>query len=83
VNPPSYSPELSDIEPICNDVKHNQMSQRTHQQVCERKDAVDSSLAHKTERLLEASSRTTNDHRMTALRGARSTFAVYYQTGWM
>jgi hypothetical protein len=63
---PSYSPELSDIEPIWNDVKHNQMSQRSHQQVCELKDAVDSSLAHKAERLLQASSRTKIDHRMTA-----------------
>jgi putative transposase len=63
---PSYSPELSDIEPIWNDVKHNQMSTRSYQQVRELKDAVDSSLAYKAERLVESSNRTTIEHRITA-----------------
>jgi hypothetical protein len=63
---PPYSPELSDIEPVWHDVKHNQMSTRSYQHVRELKYAVDSSLAYKADRLLDASSKTTMDHRMAA-----------------
>ena len=48
---PSYSPELSDIEPIWNDVKHHRMTTRSHAQAGGLKRAVDAALAGKAEQL--------------------------------
>jgi transposase len=63
---PSYSPELSQIEPIWNDVKHNQMRRRSYQQVSDLKRAVDGALSLKAERLLNNKTEITNDQRMAA-----------------
>jgi transposase len=45
---PSYSPELSAIEPVWNDIKHNEMTTRSYKSVLELKQAVDDALARKT-----------------------------------
>ncbi len=51
---PSYSPELSKIEPIWNSVKHHEMPVRSHAQVKALKQAVDTALTNKAEALLAA-----------------------------
>lgn len=51
---PSYSPELSTIEPIWQDVKHHEMTQRSHEKVRALKGAVEEALARKAARLLAA-----------------------------
>jgi hypothetical protein len=63
---PSYSPELSDIEPIWNAVKHHEMPVRSHAQVKDLKSAVDEALTHKAEALLAAQRETTKELRMAA-----------------
>jgi hypothetical protein len=50
---PPYSPELSAIEPIWNDVKQHHLPTRSHEQVADLKHAVDAALAEKA-RLLAA-----------------------------
>lgn len=55
---PSYSPELSDIEPIWNAVKHHEMPVRSHQQVKDLKCAVDEALTKKAKALLAAQAET-------------------------
>jgi len=58
---PSYSPELSKIEPIWNSVKHHEMPVRSHAQVKDLKRAVGTALANKAEALLAAQRETTNE----------------------
>jgi hypothetical protein len=63
---PSYCPELSRIEPIWNDVKHNQMAKRSYQQLIDLKQAVDQALSLKAERLANTTSEITNEQRVAA-----------------
>ena len=56
---PSYSPELSKIEPIWNGTKHHEMTVRSHSQVKDLKAAVDGALTRKAEALLAAQQETT------------------------
>jgi len=63
---PSYSPQLSDIEPIWNAVKHHEMPVRSHSKVQDLKAAVDMALTKKAEALLAARQETTNELRMAA-----------------
>lgn len=51
---PSYSPELSEIEPIWQSVKHHEMAVRSFEQVRELKMAVAEALTRKADALLEA-----------------------------
>ena len=51
---PAYSPELSKIEPIWHDVKHHQLTQRSHDQLRSLKDAVEEALTKKAAHLLAA-----------------------------
>jgi hypothetical protein len=60
---PSYSPELSDIEPIWNAVKHHEIPVRSHQKVKDLKVAVDAALTRKAEKLLASKSESTNELR--------------------
>jgi transposase len=60
---PSYSPELSDIEPIWNAVKHHELPVRSHQKVKDLKNAVDAALTKKAEKLLASKSESTNELR--------------------
>jgi hypothetical protein len=55
---PSYSPELSRIEPDWNDVKQHQLPVRSFEQVVELKRAVDAALARKAHQLRLASAKT-------------------------
>ena len=51
---PSYSPEMSKIEPIWHDVKHHEITQRSHDQLGALKQTVDGALAKKATDLLAA-----------------------------
>lgn len=51
---PSYSPELSRIEPDWHDVKQHGMPVRSFERVADLKQAVDAALAHKAEQLRQA-----------------------------
>jgi len=61
---PSYSPELSGIEPIWQDVKHHDMPQRSYEILGALFRAVDEALARKAEDLRAAQIRT--DHPLRA-----------------
>lgn len=50
---PAYSPELSDIEAIWNDVKYHQLPERSHQELGSLKRAVEYALLHKRLELRE------------------------------
>jgi len=63
---PSYSPELSKIEPIWNAVKHHEMSVRSHTQVKNLKTAVDDALTTKAEALMAQQQETTKELRPAA-----------------
>ena len=63
---PSYSPELSDIEPIWHSVKHHELPVRSHSQVRDLKTAVDNALTTKAEALWATHQETTNELRMAA-----------------
>lgn len=63
---PSYSPELSDIEPIWKAVKHHEIPVRSHSKVKDLKTAVDAALTRKAEALLAAQQETTNELRTAA-----------------
>lgn len=63
---PSYSPELSKIEPIWNGTKHHEMPVRSHSQVKDLKAAVDGALTRKAEALLAAQQETTMELRRAA-----------------
>lgn len=57
---PSYSPQLSDIEPIWQAVKHHEMPQRSQTQIRAQRDAVEQALARKAEALRLRHAKTTN-----------------------
>jgi putative transposase len=57
---PSYCPQLSEIEPIWNDVKHHHLPKRSHSEVAELKAAVDRGLRDKAHQLLQANRKTAN-----------------------
>jgi hypothetical protein len=57
---PSYSPELSQIEPIWHDVKHHRLRERSHVQVSALKRAVEEGLTQKAADLLTAHRKTTD-----------------------
>jgi hypothetical protein len=63
---PSYSPQLSEIEPVWNAVKYHEMPVRSHSQVKDLKTAVDAALTTKAEALLAARQETTKELRMAA-----------------
>ena len=58
---PSYSPQLSEIEPIWNTVKHHEIPVRSHQKVKDLKSAVDEALANKAEKLKTAQQESTKE----------------------
>ena len=57
---PAYSPKLSKIEPVWNDVKHHQMPVRSYPQAADLKRAVEEALAHKADRLRATATKPTN-----------------------
>ncbi|HZO91624.1 MAG TPA: transposase [Chthonomonadaceae bacterium] len=63
---PSYSPELSEIEPIWKALKHHEIPVRSHSQVKDLKAAVDAALTRKAEALLAAQPETKNELRAAA-----------------
>jgi hypothetical protein len=63
---PSYSPELSDIEPIWHAVKHHELPVRSHSEVKDLKTAVDNTLTTKAQKLWEARQETENELRRAA-----------------
>ena len=63
---PSYSPEMSEIEPVWNDVKQHHLPTRSHKEVADLKRAVDKALQEKAEELQQAQTKTTNFQRMAA-----------------
>ena len=63
---PSYCPQLSAIEPIWNDTKQNELSSRSHQNVCELKMQVDLALTRKARRLEERCEKTTRIKQLAA-----------------
>jgi putative transposase len=63
---PSYSPELSKIEPIWNDVKQHYLPTRSYEQVVALKRATESALERKAANLRQAHSETTNFQRLAA-----------------
>lgn len=56
---PSYCPELSDIEPIWNDTKQNELTVRSHKYVCDLRTEVDLALNRKANRLKQRCEKTT------------------------
>ncbi len=63
---PSYSPQLSKIEPIWNATKHHEIPVRSHSQVKDLKSAVDAALTRKAEALSAAKQETTHELRAAA-----------------
>lgn len=63
---PSYSPELSGIEPIWHDVKHHRMTKRSYEILGDLFQAVDDELARKANDLLAACPKTTLPFRAAA-----------------
>lgn len=57
---PSYSPELSRIEPDWRDVKYHHLPKRSYETVAELKKAVDEGLARKAELLKQAQTKSTS-----------------------
>ncbi len=57
---PSYSPELSLIEPVWNDVKQHQLSVRSFEEVVALKQAVDTALERKDKQLRQSYGKTTS-----------------------
>jgi hypothetical protein len=57
---PSYSPELSRIEPDWNDIKQHHLPKRSYETVAELKRAVDAGLGRKAGLLRQAKTKTTN-----------------------
>jgi hypothetical protein len=55
---PSYSPQLSEIEPIWNDVKHHRLTRRSYSLLGDLKRAADDALQRKADELLASYTRT-------------------------
>lgn len=62
---PAYSPKLSKIEPVWNDVKHHQIPVRSYEQAGELKQAVEAALARKAALLHAKAAKTTNLSQLT------------------
>ena len=63
---PSYCPQLSQIEPIWNDVKHHYIPTRSYEKVACLKKATDAALGRKAVQLRAALPKTKNDQRRAA-----------------
>jgi transposase len=63
---PSYSPELSKIEAVWQDVKHHEMTQRSYEELRALKRAVEEALAKKAADLLAAHNETARSLRRAA-----------------
>lgn len=63
---PSYCPQLSAIEPIWNDTKHNELTVRSHKNVSDLKHEVDLALTRKAKRLEQRSEETTKANQLAA-----------------
>jgi hypothetical protein len=63
---PSYSPELSRIEPIWRDVKHHEMTKRSYEILGDLLRAVEETLTGKANDLLDAHSETAHSFRAAA-----------------
>jgi len=63
---PSYSPELSAIEPVWKAVKHHEIPVRSHSKVKDLKASVDAALSRKAEALLADQQKTTDELRSAA-----------------
>jgi hypothetical protein len=63
---PAYCPELSQIEPIWQDVKHRELVVRSQSQLGNLKQSVDAALARKAASLRHGRSQTTNSLLLTA-----------------
>ena len=57
---PSYSPQLSDIEPVWQAVKHHEMQTRSHTDIKALKQDVEAALARKADALKARHAETTN-----------------------
>ena len=57
---PSYSPELSEIEPLWNSIKHHEMPVRSYALAGDLKRAVEEALASKAQALLAETQKTTS-----------------------
>ena len=57
---PAYSPELSDIEPILQSIKHHEMPTRSYSELKDLKDAVETVLIQKAQNLKATHAKTTN-----------------------
>jgi hypothetical protein len=57
---PSYTPELSKIEPIWQDVKYHEMTKRSYTDVKELKEAFEEALSRKAAKLLAVNTETAN-----------------------
>ncbi len=57
---PSYSPQLSDIEPVWHGVKHHEMQTRSHTDIKTLKQDVEAALARKADALKARHAETTN-----------------------
>lgn len=64
VSLPSYSPELSRIEPDWNDIKQQHLPKRSYETVAELKKAVDEGLGRKADLLLQTQAKTMNFGRL-------------------
>lgn len=63
---PSYSPELSKIEPVWNDTKQHYLPTRSYAEVVDLKRATDAALKRKAENLRQKQLETTNHERLAA-----------------
>lgn len=63
---PSYSPELSRIEPVWNDTKQHYLPTRSYEEVVALKRATDTALKRKAANLRQKQSKTTNIERSAA-----------------
>ena len=63
---PAYSPELSKIEPIWNDVKYHEMSERSFNDILKLRTAATEALNRKASKLMAATTKTTESLRAVA-----------------
>ena len=63
---PSYSPQLSQIEPIWKDVKHHYLPKRSYQEVACLKEATEEALDRKAALMISGKRKTTNHQRIAA-----------------
>jgi transposase len=63
---PAYSPELSEIEPIWNDIKYHEMTKRSFNDILELRAAARAALESKANKLMAARHKTTESMRVAA-----------------